>query len=391
MILTEFLEWMESATPEMRADAIYTLGRSLLEPGIDDETRGSIETALTVALDDPDPNVRFALADALCESPDAPRHIMICLAADAPHIASLVLTNSPVLIDVELAEIVTAADGALQAAIAVRPRLSSAVAAAIAEAGDAVACVALLGNHGAAIARISFRRMMERFGSDQDVREAMIARSDLPPDIRQLLVRAVGNALGDLAIARQWLTESRIKALTGDACDRATVAIAAESETHELPALVEHLRATEQLTTALLLRAVCAGNVAFFETALAMLARIPVARIANLVRAGRLPALRAAYTKAGLPPMAFDAFAAALDAWRNLDEDAGPADRYRMTTQTVEAVLARYSEITEGEANELSAMLRRFAADQTRDEARRVARHARGRVLMIEAAADEAA
>jgi uncharacterized protein (DUF2336 family) len=233
--------------------------------------------------------------------------------------------------------------------------------------------------------------MAQRFGGDTEIREALIARRDLPPDVRQLLVRAVGNALGNLAMVKQWLPEARAKALTGDACDRATVAIAAESETHELPALVEHLRATEQLTTALLLRAVCAGNIAFFETALAMLARVPVERVAALVRGGRVSALRAAYTRAGLPPMAFDAFAAALDAWRNLDPESGSFNRYRLTMQAVEAVLTRYADITDGEANELAAMLRRFAADQAREAARETARgYARGEASPEDPATDAA-
>jgi len=127
---------------------------------------------------------------------------------------------------------------------------------------------------------------------------------------------------------------------------------------------------------ALLLRAVCAGNIAFFEAALAALSRIPEQRIAHLVRAGRAGALRAIYTKAGLPGLAFDAFAAALDTWRRLARDGEPEDRYRSTMQMVDAVLARYSSITDGEANELAAMLRRFAADQARDAARDLARAA---------------
>ena len=39
-------------------------------------------------------------------------------------------------------------------------------------------------------------------------------------------------------------------------------------------------------------------------------------------------------------------------------------------------MIARYADITEGEANELAAMLRRFAADQARDAAREYAREA---------------
>jgi uncharacterized protein (DUF2336 family) len=171
-------------------------------------------------------------------------------------------------------------------------------------------------------------------------------------------------------VVKSWVPDDRARVLTRDACDRATVALAAESETEELPALVEHLRVTGQLTTALLLRAVCAGNVALFEAALSILARVPEARVASLVRAGRASALRAVYAKAGLPAMAFEAFLAGLQTWRRITEQGGPRDRYRFTRHMVEAVLSRYRDITDGEMNELTAMLRRFAADQAREAAR---------------------
>jgi uncharacterized protein (DUF2336 family) len=208
------------------------------------------------------------------------------------------------------------------------------------------------------------------------VRDALLLREDLPADVHQRIVRAVGDQLGELIVRKAWVPENRAKTVTREACDRATVAIAAETETEELSALVEHLRATGQLTTALLLRAVCAGNVAFFEAALAALSGVPHARIASLVRAGKASALRAAYNKAGLPPLAFDAFTAALDTWRQVAAEGGPKDRYRFTMQMVEAVVARYANITDGEVNELATMLRRFAADQARDAARDFAKAA---------------
>jgi uncharacterized protein (DUF2336 family) len=258
----------------------------------------------------------------------------------------------------------------LQVAIARRPVLSNAVAAAIAEVGDQAACAALLANDGAAIARVSLRRIAERFGHDGDMRGVLLARPNLAPEVHQLLVHMVTEALGQLALVKAWMPEASVKAVTRDACDRATIAIAAETETNDLAALVEHLRVTGQLTTALLLRAVCAGNIAFFETALAILAGVPEKRVTSLVRSGRAWGLRAVYTKAKLPPLAFDAFSAALDTWRRLAADGEITDRYRFTVQMVEAVLARYSGISDGEMNELATMVRRFAADQARDAAR---------------------
>jgi uncharacterized protein (DUF2336 family) len=247
--------------------------------------------------------------------------------------------------------------------------VSQSVSAAIAEVGEKSACLTLVGNGAAEIASISFRRMAERFGDDGDIRDVLLARDDLSPAIRQLLVRAVSERLGALVVDRAWLPEARARTVTREACDRATIAIAAESQTQELPALVEHLRVTGQLTTALLLRAVCAGNMAFFQAALSVLTGVPERRIAGLVRGRRMNGLRAAYTRAGLPTYAFDAFCAVLDVWRRAP-DAGPEDRYRFIAANVETVLARYRQIGETEVRELTAMLRRFAAEQTREAAR---------------------
>jgi uncharacterized protein (DUF2336 family) len=369
MDVREFLLWMETAPKGRRAEAGYALARSYLHTEVDAQTRHDMEAALTVLLDDGAPEVRYALADALAASEDAPRHIIVGLAADHTDIAALVLSRSPLFVDSELVDIVAAASAPLQEAVARRPLVSQSVSAAIAEVGEKSACLTLVGNGAAEIASISFRRMAERFGDDGDIRDVLLARDDLSPAIRQLLVRAVSERLGALVVDRAWLPEARARTVTREACDRATIAIAAESQTRELPALVEHLRVTGQLTTALLLRAVCAGNMAFFQAALSVLTGVPERRIAGLVRGRRMNGLRAAYTRAGLPTYAFDAFCAVLDVWRRAP-DAGPEDRYRFIAANVETVLARYRQIGETEVRELTAMLRRFAAEQTREAAR---------------------
>jgi len=369
MDVREFLLWMETAPPGQRAEAGGALARSYLHAEVDAQTRRDMEAALTVLLDDEAPEVRHALADALAASEKSPRHVVVGLAGDHAEIAALVLARSPLFVDSELVDIVAAASGVLQEAVAHRPLVSQSVAAAVAEVGEKGACLALLSNSAADIASISFRRMAERFADDVDLREALLARDDLAPSVRQFLVRAVSDRLNAMVVDRAWLPEIRARAVTREACDRATIAIAAESETRELPALVEHLRVTGQLTTALLLRAVCAGNMAFFQAALSVLTGVPERRITALVRGRRMNGLRAAYSRAGLPPYAFDAFNAVLDVWRRAP-DTGPEERYRFIAANVETVLARYRHIGESEARELTGMLRRFAAEQTRDAAR---------------------
>ena len=374
MRASEFLNWIDRAPFGKRVAATRALCRFYVEAEMESGVQDAVEAALTLLLDDPAAEVRQALAEVLGPSPAAPHHIIISLAVDLPEIAAIVLAQSPLLSDAELVDIAAAGTPLLQAAIAERQTVSSAVAAALAEVGERNALLTLLGNPGAAIARISFRRIAERFADDTDMRDLMLMRIDLPADVHQMIIRHLGDTLGTMMVAKSWAEEDRAITVTRDACDRATVALAAETESEELPALVEHLRVTGQLTTGLLLRAVCAGNAAVFETALAVLARVPAERVASLVRAGRLSALKAIYGKAGLPPRAFRAFAVALDAGRQIAEEGGSEDRYHFTRRIVDAVLSEYNDISDGEMYELATMLRRFAADQARVAAREIAR-----------------
>jgi uncharacterized protein (DUF2336 family) len=337
-----------------------------------------MEAAITVLLERARADTKLALAEIFADSAAAPRHIVTALAADQTSVAVTVLTRSPLLVDAELIDFVDGGAPPLQMAIAMRPGLSAAVGAALAESGGREACLALLGNKSAAV-NGTFARIAERFGTDAGIRAALLARPDLPPAVHQTLVRQVADALGATVRAKSWLSEARATAVTREATDRATIAIAANSKPAALPSLIEHLRATGQLTTALMLRAVCAGNLDFFQAALAALAGVPLGRVVNLVASHRLGALRAIYGKAGLSSLAFDAFAAALGIWAEVS--AGEADgiRARAPSDVADSILTRYAALkgdSEGEERELVGMLRRFAADQARDAAHDHARAA---------------
>src|SRR6185436_3152608 len=186
MIAQRFIHWIETGSPAKRPEAAHALARAYLHSEVEDEIRSGMEAALTVLLDNPMVEVRFAVADALASSPAAPRHILLTLVADQIEIAAIVLARSPVLIDAELVDIVASGVEALQVAIASRPLVSSAVSAALAEVGEHAAVATLLSNVGASIAKISLKRIAERFGDDPAFRDTLLARPDLPADIHLL-------------------------------------------------------------------------------------------------------------------------------------------------------------------------------------------------------------
>ena len=71
--------------------------------------------------DDPSVVVRKALAEALCYSGEAPRTLILALAADEPDVAAAVIQRSPVLTEADLVDCAANGDVVAQTALARRP------------------------------------------------------------------------------------------------------------------------------------------------------------------------------------------------------------------------------------------------------------------------------
>lgn len=370
MIVRQFLQWLRHATAGERAEATSALARAYLYSDLTDDDRAAAEGAMIMLLDDASPLVRMALADALASSEFAPPAVILALASDQIEIAGPVLERSPLLMDADLVDLVATGGPAAQAAIAYRGVLPASVAAAIAEIGAAEACLILIENACAEIAPFSLARIAERFGNLGAVREALLTRPDVPAATRQTLVAKLSEALADFVVAREWLSVDRADRLVKDACEKATVTLAAVAPETEMRGLIRHLRETGQLTAGLTLRALLSGNLALFEETLAELSGLPLSRVAGLVYDRRATGFRALYEKAGLPASAYPAFREAILA---LNEDGFIADAggaARLRRRMVERVLTRCEDAAASEIEPLLILLRRFATEAARDEAR---------------------
>src|SRR5712691_1267187 len=242
MIVRHFLQWVRTAPAADRADATSALARAYLYSDLSPDDRVAAEGAMLMLLDDPSPLVRGALAQALATSPEAPPPVILALAADLPEIASVVLERSPLLIDADLVDQVGAGETWAQAAVARRYRLPRPVAAALAEVGAPEACLILIESPDADIPAFSIDRMVERHGHLAAIREALLARADLPAASRQALIVKLSATLAGFVVERQWLAEARAQNIAREACEKATVTLAAGSHTADTAALVRHLR-----------------------------------------------------------------------------------------------------------------------------------------------------
>lgn len=367
MIVRMFLLWARSAPPTQRARATAALAGAFLSGELSPDDLVEAETALTAMLDDGSPLVRQAMAEVLAGSADAPRHIIVALAGDQGEVAEPVLARSPLLLDADLVDCAALGDERVQSAIARRAWLSPSVSAALAEIARPGALAELARNPGAQIAHGALVRMVERHGDEPALREALLGRPDLPVDIAQAIAAALAQALGSFVVDCGWLSAERSGRVTREARERTTVALSVRKEAADVRRLVRHLRDSDQLTPALILRAMLSGQANFAEAAFAELTGVSDFRVAGIFRDPHRFTFRALFAKAGLPDLLRPAFEAALAAGR--DPKAG-VGRAKLSRRMIERALRACDGLPPDEAGRLVALLRRFDVEAARDEAR---------------------
>jgi uncharacterized protein (DUF2336 family) len=363
MIVQRFLAWAPTAPAAQRAAGAGALARAYLYSGLDLADRQDAEAALTMLLDDPCVDVRRNIAEALAPSFFAPRHVILALAHDSPEAAVPVLMLSPVLHDSELIELLPIRGEEEQAAIAARGGLSAAVSAAVAEIGMPMACAVLTRNPHAELTPGAFARLTERHGDDASLRDSLLDRADLPVADRQKLMLKLADSLGQAAVSKFSLGEERVRRMTQDACERATLTLANDLPSSVAP-LVAHLRESGQLTTGLVLRALLNGEMDFVEAAFAELAGVASERVQQLLHDPARTGFRALYHDAGFPLSTYAPFREAFEAWAELrDVGLSGAEARRHVAERALAMAET------GELGGAAELLKRMALDAAREQA----------------------
>jgi uncharacterized protein (DUF2336 family) len=371
-IVRRFLSWMQRAPADERAAAVSALARAYLHSPLSDSVRSEAVVALTSVLDDPSALVRRALAEALASARNAPRHIILGLASDQSDVARIVLARSPVLDDSELVDCAAIGDAAAQTAVARRPRLSPAVAAAIAEIGERSAVFALTGNPDAELTADALRRIFDRFGEDATVREKLSMRAGLPAALRADIAAATSRVLEHFAADHSWLAPRRAERIARDAREQAIVSIAGACPPHELADMVARLRESGALTVALLMRSLLSGDGGLFRETLVEMSGLPASRVAGFVRNWRGQGFAAVYAKAGLPLHFLPAFRAALD----LVAEGGSRRDNQISHVLTTRLIRRCEKLADPNLAPILSMLWRFACESARDDAQEFAAEA---------------
>lgn len=302
--------------------------------------------------------VRQSLAENLKANPALPRDVALTLARDVEAVAIPVLSVSNVLTDADLVEIVRTGTGGKHTAIARRPTVSASVAGALIETASEEAVAALVANEGADLDEGGLNRVIDRFGDSEAVQNPLVHRSRMPITIAERLVAMVSETMRQHLVTNHDLPVKVAADLILQSRERATVSLfSGENDEAALERLVVQLAGAGRLTSSLMVRALCMGDTAFFETALAHLANIPLTNARLLIHdAGRL-GLKSIYDKAKQPPALLPACRIALDVARETPYDGEDHDIERHRRRMIERILTQYEDLAAEDLDYLLAKL----------------------------------
>ncbi len=333
--------------PESWADTIGTLVQRYAGEGprIGPAERAYAEEAFRNLAHDTQLSIREALAQSVKAVRDLPREIALSLAEDAEPVALPMLKDSQALTDDDLAQMLRGGSAAKQIAIAHRRRLSAALCHAVIDTGNETAVARLVANDGAALEEAHLQRILEEYQASDPVFDALARRPDLPNSIYEALVSTQNARLRDYLADERELPLDRASDLVLQTRERATISVLRTgSARDEAEDLVKRLHAGGRLTPPIIIRALCVGDLPFFEAAMAELARVPLQNARLLIHDRGPEGLESLYLRTGMSERLFPAFRAAVRLIPEIQYDGGAHDRERFVSRMIERMLTQFED-----------------------------------------------
>lgn len=358
---------MTDPSPQARAETSAKIAAQFDAGGLSQGERKIAEDIFRTLVKDVEVRVREALSAHLKATPDLPHDVALALARDVDSVALPMLKFSEVLTDADLVQIVRGPSGAKQVAVAQRPKVSPKVADALIGTGNETAVARLVANEGAELTQTALGRVMTDYQESTAVSDSLARRPNLPALISEQLIGALTQKLQDFLVSKHDLSPDLASNLILQARERATMDLVEYGSTDlELDNLIEQLYRKDRLTASLILRALCMGDLSFFERAIARLAGVPLQNARILIHdQGRL-GLESIYLKAKLPKRLLPAFRAGVELADETDYDAGANDRQRYIERMLERILTQFedpaSRLAKDDIEYLMAKLNQVAA-----------------------------
>lgn len=328
-------------SPEVRSDVARKVAANFDPDILNERELRLAENICRLMLRDAAVRVRAALSETLKDNPHVPHDIALGLARDEDLVAIPMLECSKVLTVEDLIALARGGNTEKQLAIARRQSIPAELADVLVVSRNEKVIAELVGNDDAEITERTLNRILDDFSTSEPVTTPLVHRRELPVTVAERLVAVVSEHLREQLVIHHELPPELASEVILHSRERATLSLSSLDNAKDL---VEALAKNDRLTPTIALRAICQGDLPFFEMAMAALAKVPIERARLLIHDKGHLGLKALYARAGLPPELLPVFRIAIDTIAQTDYDGEEHDRERFCRRIIERVITRFED-----------------------------------------------
>jgi uncharacterized protein (DUF2336 family) len=360
---------IEKGGNDARRQLAHQLGMLLANPETPRSERAIVVPSVLKLAVDPVAEVRRALAEGLMRAPNLHPDIFFSVVADQDDIALPFLAATPSLDPWKMITILKVGDVARQVQVALRNDLTVQAIDTICERCDVTACLALFQNANLSLSDRNCHALYKRFGQVPEIVEFLLARPDLPLDIRITQTKRASNRIHQLMAERGWVAANDAAELVVDAEETAVLKVLVNASVSELKRVIGFLTQKNMLVPSLIVRAACLGEMLIVENAIAHLAGMSEPRTQLLMYRNGFKSL---FTKSGLPETCYWILKAAADVEREVREESIQIGRETFGRRLIEVLMTRYENLGPSECAKNLEFIGRYSEERVRVIARRL-------------------
>ena len=348
------------------------LAALISEPSTVEIERSQVTPILLKLSVDDEVDVRKALVSALLHEEKLHADIVFSIIADEDEIALPFLSQTPALNSWHMMAILRVGDEARQRTVAVRDDLTDEAANYVIKSSPVSTVCALMNNPIVQLDNQDCHTLFQRFSNVPEIVENLLARPDLPLDIRITQAKRAASRMRQLMAERGWVPANDANELVADAEENAILRVLAEAEVTERTGATQYLAQQNMLTPALVVRAAATGQMRVVETALAHLSGISSPRAADQMYSRSALGFKSIFKRSGLPTSCFGILKAACDVVADARDEGLPLETEEFGRRVLEALMTRYEHMNANERAKQIEFVGRYGTEKVRKIAKRL-------------------
>ena len=300
------------------------------------------EDIFRILIKDIEVKVREALAESLKNCKNLPSDIVRDLINDVDSVSMPFIKYYADLSQEDIISIIDSQNLNKQKAVAMRANLTENITHYIAQNCPEDVVGVLVSNETANIKENTYDVIIDRFPESQTIQKNMVYRSELPVSIIEKIVHSLSDELLRHLVLTHNLPNDIACNIVEQVKEKTTLKISEEySSDKKIEELIHELYTSNRLTPSLVVRAICMGDLKFFEYALVYLSNTPIMEVRKILFNNTMDFMvRNLLRKAYIPKSMFPAVFSALKVIKDIRFDYKKNDSKTFAHKVIERILS---------------------------------------------------